>query len=210
MHCSTATVILHRMKLQVATHARLLIVGLAALCVLPTEGHVSQLAYMPGGPGLERTIPFVQHAVKATPLNKTEIFKEVTFPAETSFQHTEDKYQEFVTLYKVDEVIGSADIKPGDTIRVWEAPGYGLDLIKLYHETGQNESPIVQRYTALNEAEGKGEVILLLGEKHTEKTVAYELRGTEGLASEGAVRKALAERTTVWKNGRWETVHPGQ
>jgi hypothetical protein len=170
---------------------------LVLICSIPSEGYVSQVAYFPGF-GLNEALPFIQHAVKATPLHKTEIFKEAVFPKETSFKHTESKYNEYVTLYMVDEVIVSSDLTQGNIIRVWKEPAYGIELAKIYHETGLVESPAILRYTPLHTVKENGQVILLLGETYSENSTAYNLRGTEAATSEDDVRQALAERKVMW------------
>ena len=169
-------------------------ITLSAFCLLPMEGYVSQVSYLPGH-NLTKTLLTAQHVIKATSLQKNELFKQIIFPKTTSSKGKETIYQEQVSLYRVDGVIRSNIIKPRDIIRIREEPAYSASAIQQYHETGILESLALLTYGPLHVPKRNGARLLLLGaEMKGDRSIAYPLLGAEGLKSEAIIRKTVASQ----------------
>lgn len=134
----------------------------------------------------------------------TEVLKTVVFPKSTHHQKAHDStYVETVKIYKVKDVLRSGKLKNGDVIKVFEAPDYSEGVIRMEHEQGMLESPIVQRYKPVSPVGEDSEKILLLtvyNDKSGSPIVAkgvpvFVVQAEEGVKSKSQVLDVISGKT---------------
>lgn len=131
------------------------------------------------------------HILEVISLDKKEIFNEVHFPKETHHQKlSETVYRDTALLYKVIKVYKSKNIIKKNSIKVWELPAYGEDLMRIYHEQGISESPFQEIYEPKYKIADPKHLIVFLKDHPTKKEI-YILSATEGLKASSEIEKIL-------------------
>lgn len=126
---------------------------------------------------------------------KTEVFREVTFPKETHYEKKEEtNYKEFVYQYSVEKVIHSDSFNSGDRFWVWEEPAYGYEEMKLYHEEGALESPIVTEEKPNYPIKGDRMIVFVAetGLENPSYPKTYHIIKKEGVGAEKKIKKLSA------------------
>ncbi len=125
-------------------------------------------------------------------LNKWESFLKVVFSKSTHYQKKENStYEEHVRQFKVVSVIKSSRFKAGDLFWVWEKPAYSLDSIKLEHEEGILESPVVEVREPDYPVEGDKLIVFIkkLDKQNDKLSELYSISFQEGVKDEKEIKK---------------------
>jgi hypothetical protein len=166
--------------------------------VYSQEAHVSQVRNHDSGQTIEDMAHTSKHVVVvAGGLPKQVVVKEVIFPKETHAKKADKTiYREYADVYEIVEVVKSPNLKVG-TVRAWLNPSYGEELTKIYHETGETESPENLVYRSKSAIAVDEKKILFLGEFGKSEETKYApdvvpLNGIEAIRSLDQVKSALA------------------
>ncbi len=156
------------------------------------EAHVSEVFYQDSGESLEKITARAQRIVIVSGNDpKEEVYKKVIFPKETHHNKKEaTTYSEYTKIYEVKKVL-KGDVASDAVVRVWVMPDYDEGATRIYHETGQTESPLHSRYTSKNSPKEKESKILFLNNKYDGNNNIYIFIGEEGIESLEKVQMAI-------------------
>ncbi len=170
---------------------------LIALFFYTKEAYVSQVDAMDFSEPLKEVISFISEDVQiliVKDLKKWESFLKIVFPKRTHFQKKESStYEEHVQQFEVVSVIKSCRFKTGDIFWVWDEPAYTLDAIKLAHEQGILESPIVEVRTPDYPVEGDNLIVFIkkVDKKNKKFPEVFSISFIEGVKAEKKIKELL-------------------
>ncbi len=173
---------------------------LIALFFHTKEAYVSQVDVMDFSEPLKEVISFISEDVQiliVKDLKKWESFLKIVFPKSTHYQKKESStYEEHVQQFEVISVIKSGRFKTGDLFWVWDEPAYCLDAIKLDHEQGILESPIVEVRTPDYPVEGDNFIVFIrkVDKKNKKFPEVFSISFKEGVKAEKEIKELLKKR----------------